>query len=72
MSDNEQAKGEAAKYKLTERAYIDDILHEPDAVIAYAGIPGHHMEPVNDAARAMKKKHPSNYTDPILSMTAVI
>jgi len=70
MSDNVQAKGESAKYRLTEQAYIDDKLLEVGAVIEYDGIPGHHMEPVNAVAEAAKKKAPK-YLDPILAMTAV-
>lgn len=71
MSDTDQVKGEGPKYKLTAQAYIDDKLLEPDTVIVYHGVPGWHMEPVNDAARAMKKKHPSKYVDPIIELTDV-
>jgi hypothetical protein len=71
MSDVNQEKGATPKYKLTERAYIDDALLEAGAEIEYVGVPGHHMEPVNDAAKAMVKKHPHKFVDPILQMTAV-
>lgn len=64
-------KGESPKYKLLERAYIDDVLYEEGATITYEGIPGYHMEAANAAATAMKVKHPSNYIDPILAMTNV-
>jgi hypothetical protein len=64
-------KGESPKYKLTEKAYIDDVLYEEGAVITYAGIPGYHMEAANAAAEAMKVKHPGQFVDPILAMTNV-
>jgi hypothetical protein len=64
-----QDDSETPRYKLTEPAYIDDILYEAGAVISYAGVPGYHMEPENAAAEAMKEKHPSKYVDPILEMT---
>lgn len=62
---------EAAQYQLTEAAYIDDVLYAPTQKVTYAGIPGHHMEPLNDAAKAMKKKHDKAYVDPIEAMTIV-
>lgn len=71
MTDTKQAKGAMPKYTLTEPAYIDDCLYEKGQTIEYAGVPGYHMEPENDAARAMKEKHPSEFVDPILAMTAV-
>ena len=43
-----------ARYRLTEQAYIDDRLHEPDTIVEYAGIPGPHMIACNEAARAAK------------------
>jgi hypothetical protein len=70
MSDTDQ-KGDAPKYKLTEKAFIDDVLYEEGATITYAGVPGHHMEPANAAAKAMRAKHPNKYIDPILAMTNV-
>lgn len=71
MSDTTQEKGTTPEYELTEKAYINDVLHEVGAHIKYEGIPGYHMVPINDAAKAMVKKHPSKFTDPILAMTAV-
>ncbi|MGF6764061.1 hypothetical protein P3T24_004392 [Paraburkholderia sp. GAS33] len=65
------------RYRLTEKAYINDILYDPEAQdprlheVDYEGIPGHHMEPVNAAAHYMKEKHPSKYIDPIEDMTNV-
>lgn len=42
-------------------------------VIAYAGIPAHYMEPMNDAARAMCEKHADrmSFRDPINDLTIV-
>jgi hypothetical protein len=65
----ESESKEVPQYKLSEPAYIDDILYDTGATIKYRGVPGYHMEPVNDAAREMKEKHPSNYVDPIVAMT---
>jgi hypothetical protein len=74
------------RYRLKEKAYIDDILYEPEAMpiddetdepkplyINYRGIPGYHMEAANDAARAMVAKYPErmHFVDPILAMTQV-
>jgi hypothetical protein len=58
-------------YELTQAAYIDDRYYEAGAQIRYDGVPGHHMDPMNDAAEAMKSKNPSKYIDPILAMTVV-
>lgn len=71
MSDTKQAKGETPKYKLSEAAYIDDVLYAAGDTIEYAGHPGYHMEPANKAAEAMKEAHPSERIDPILAMTAI-
>lgn len=71
MSDHDQPQGDAPQYKLTEAAYIDDTLYAPGDAVRYVGIPGYHMEPLNQAAHAMKKKHPSKFEDPILAMTNV-
>lgn len=66
----EQQK-EVPQYELTERAYIDDVLHEPGAKIHYKGVPGHHMQPLNAAAKQMCKDHGKPYVDPIEAMTIV-
>ena len=87
MNDQEELKHlkpSAPKYRLTEAAYIDDRYLDPAAqpvdpqtgdprplFINFAGVPGHHMEPADDAAKAMKKKHNQEYIDPILAMTVV-
>lgn len=70
VQDKDQVSNEVPQYRLTEQAYIGDKLLEVGAVIEYKGIPGHHMEPINPAAKAAKKKAPS-YLDPILAMTSV-
>lgn len=70
------------KYRLTEKAYIDDRLLDPESmpflqvvdsddvtdenatperkplIIEYDGIPGPHMTPINDEAKAMAAKYP--------------
>jgi len=42
-------------------------------IIAYDGIPGWYMEPINDSARAMCEKHKARMVnnDPIASLTIV-
>lgn len=59
---------ETPRYKLLEKAYIDDVYYDPEKVpkdadglakplvIEYLGIPGPHMEPVNAAAKEASKK----------------
>jgi hypothetical protein len=59
------------KYKLTEPAYIGDEYLNAEKEITFKGIPGHHMEPLNDHAKHMKKKHDREYVDPIEAMTRV-
>lgn len=84
MSEAKQA-AQTPRYRLTAKAYINDRLLDPESmavdpdsedgerkplIISYEGVPGWHMEPVNDAARAMKAKAPK-YSDPILAMTSI-
>lgn len=81
-------EAEKAKYRLTEKAYIDDILYDPEKmpfdpestdgsrkplIISYKGIPGPHMEPVNDEARFMKEKYAQfqQAVDPIAELTVI-
>ena len=66
---NEDGK-EIPRYELTEKAYINDVLLEVGQEVDYEGVPGHHMEPVNDSARAAKAVAPV-YMDPILALTAI-
>lgn len=40
------------RYRLTQEAYINDVLLAVDAEITYFGIPGPHMQPINEAAQA--------------------
>jgi hypothetical protein len=69
--DNKEVSKEAPRYVLTEPAYIDDRLYAAEQEVTFEGIPGYHMTPINDAAKAMKKKHNKEYLDPILAMTSV-
>jgi hypothetical protein len=66
----EKRSAEFPRYVLNERAYIDDKLMEIGEEVEWEGLPGHHMDPLNDAARAEKAKAP-DYLDPILALTAV-
>jgi hypothetical protein len=59
------------QYKLTERAYLGDVLYEEGAVIEFETQPSHYMAPLNDAAKAMVKKFPSQFHDPILALTKI-
>ncbi|AIY40185.1 hypothetical protein LT85_1027 [Collimonas arenae] len=70
-TENIQAAPGAARYELTEAAYIDDKLLVAGQQIEYAGMPGYHMVPLNDAAKAMFKKHGKEFVDPILALTAI-
>lgn len=40
-----------AKYKLTAAAIIDDVQRDPGFEFEFDGIPGPHMEPLDDAAK---------------------
>lgn len=40
-----------ARYKLTQAAMINDVRYEPGTEVEYDGIPGPHMEPLDDAAK---------------------
>lgn len=62
---------EPPQYKLTEPAYIHDVLYEAGATIWFDGIPGYHMEPLNDAARDMIEKHKPRHSDPIRDLTVL-
>jgi hypothetical protein len=69
--EHQYMKPGAPRYRLTEPAYIDDQLLEAGREINFEGIPGYHMEPLDDAAREMKAKYPSQYVDPITSLQTV-
>lgn len=68
-----KAKAEPPQYRLTEPAYIHDVLYEAGASIYFEGVPGPHMEPLNDAAQAMVDKHTKAMQkhDPINELTLV-
>jgi hypothetical protein len=61
------------QYQLTEVAYIHDVLHPEGATVYYEGIPGPHMQPLNEAAQAMVEKHVSamQRRNPIDELTLV-
>ena len=65
--------GEMPQYELTETAYINDQLKQPGETVYTRGIPGPHMIPVNEAAKAMCAKHSREMqaVDPIHSLTLV-
>jgi hypothetical protein len=79
VQDEARHASEPPRYKLTQRAYFDaevtasrggeattapGLLLEPGDEVEYAGVPGHHMIPLNDAAReAADKALP--YVDPV-------
>lgn len=68
-----KAKAEPPQYRLSEPAYIHDVLHEMGASIYFEGVPGPHMEPLNDAAQAMVEKHSKamEKRDPINDLTLI-
>lgn len=75
-----QAEGkseEIPKYRLTEPAYINErhfdqhAIDGGKAVIFFDGIPGAHMLPLNDAAKAMVKKHQPKRGNPVDELTIV-
>lgn len=59
------------KYKLTERAYIADVLYEVGDSIDFDGIPGAHMDPLNAAARAKLKEYPPRPIGVVEVMTSI-
>lgn len=88
--------GHLPKYELTDKAYIGDILYNPEEavhpltkrsrprdqetgdlaplLIEYEGIPGPHMVPYNDAAKAMVAAHPrasAASINPVESLTII-
>lgn len=86
-------RGEMPKYRLTEKAYLNDRLYDPDEmpidqnaepddngslprrplIVGYAGVPAYYMEPVNEAAREMIKKHANRmqFMNPIDELSIV-
>jgi hypothetical protein len=65
----EDQSRECPRYELTEQAYLKaedesfERLHEPKTQIDFRGIPGFHMTPLNEAAKAMVEKHPPKSLD---------
>lgn len=72
------------KYRITERAFIDEVLLDPDSmpidretgetaplIINYDGAPEYYMEPMNELAQKMKDENPRAYVDPINSLTTM-
>ncbi|PRZ51222.1 hypothetical protein BX589_12063 [Paraburkholderia fungorum] len=59
----DKQSGECPRYELTEPAYLKadgdsfDRMHEAKSVIEFRGVPGYHMTPLNDEAKAMVAKH---------------
>ena len=64
------------RYRLNQKAYLNDIFYDPytmpedpetgdkkPLIVEFAGIPGWHMEAVNEAAREMKLLYPSEDPD---------
>lgn len=78
--------GEKPRYQLMDKAYIDDILYDPELkpwvkdseppvreplVIAFMGRPGPHMVPKNKAAEMMYAKYPPSNLNPIDELSIV-
>lgn len=73
------------KYRLTEKAYLDEILHDPESprlldkdtgeykplIVEYDGIPAHYMVAENDEAKAMMRKYPPRPNNAIDKLTIV-
>ena len=51
----------------------DGILPRKPLIVAFAGVPAYYMEPMNEAAKEMVKKHPERmrHADPIEELTIV-
>lgn len=72
-----QPRREVPQYRLTEPAYIDDVLYDEAqvkaglAVIYFNGIPGPHMLPLNAAAKEMVKQHKPQRIDPLAAFSVI-
>lgn len=73
-------KVQVPQYRLTGPVYVNETLYdqgavdrapEPGILIYFKGIPNHHMEPVNDAAREMVKKHPPSHMSAVDRLTQI-
>jgi len=47
---------EEARYRVRELSYIDNRLVDAGEEVTYDGLPGHNLEPLNDAAEAAAAK----------------
>lgn len=72
--------GGVPQYRLTGPVYVNDILYDQAMIdragdggilIYFKGIPNVHMEPVNEAAREMAKKHPLSSMSVIDRLTQI-
>lgn len=55
---------EVTAFRRGERIHAPGLLLEPGDEVEYEGVPGHHMIPLNDAARAAAEKA-LPYVDPV-------
>jgi hypothetical protein len=77
---------EIPRYQVLERCYINDTMFDPTTrpwdedtderkplYITYSGIPGPHLKPANDAARAMTELHAARMqnVNPLNKLTQV-
>lgn len=72
----ESAASNVPQYRFKEQAYVNMMLVGPNEktdTAYYRGIPGPHMVPLNEAAKAMVKKHAEvmKRGDPINAITVV-
>ena len=72
MTENtSSSKGQAPRYKLTDRAYLNDTMYEKGAEITWHEPPAWYMEPINASAKEQVKKHKPVHTDPINTLTII-
>lgn len=68
----EETNGETPRYRLTEKAYLNDTLMDVDAEVDFTGIPGYYMKPLNQAAKDMLKKYPPREMNVVEMMTPLV
>lgn len=72
-----KSSDEPPKYRLTEPSYINEMFYDQvqvdqgKAVIFFDGVPGPHMLPLNDAAKAMVAKHKPVKIDALDALTSL-
>lgn len=71
MTADTSNKGQAPRYRLTERAYLDDHLYEAGAEITWLLPPAHYMQPLNATAKKAVEQHRPVKTDPINTLTII-